>query len=204
MGEETAGLTAGVCKALLPRGAVQHIAGDSHSHSGLIEFQEAPMGMFALEMCSRVACSSKLPQKDGPPRAKWTTCVNRWPRAQKPEDCQAQEETLGPPAFLPVHTAARCHVTPGRRAKMRKTGEAQGREQVWTWEPACLCMCVESGPWRSPWGAVCGYQWTWLGTQPTESLRLSLRRQAGERSQRRGLWNPQTRNSLSAHPYRST
>lgn len=25
---------------------------------------------------------------------------------------------------------------------MRETGGAQGREQAWTWEPACLCMCV--------------------------------------------------------------
>lgn len=72
-----AGLTAGVYKALLPRVAIWHIAREGHSHSGLIEFREAPMGMFALEMCSMVACSSKLLQKDGPPRAKWTTLMNR-------------------------------------------------------------------------------------------------------------------------------
>lgn len=68
-----AGLAAGVGRSH----SIWHITGEGRSHSGLVEFQEAPMGTLALEMCSMVACSSKLLQKDGTPGAKWTTCMSR-------------------------------------------------------------------------------------------------------------------------------
>lgn len=41
----------------------------------------------------------------------------------------------GTPGISAPHVVVRCHVTPDRGAKMRKTDEAQSCEQVWTWEP---------------------------------------------------------------------